>query len=180
MTSLLTPQKLKLLKRMAFQAYQAPGCVAEVGVYRGGSAKVIAAEIPSSPFYLFDTFTGLPAPGPHDGPVLRAGRFAATVDEVHRTLRGSPNRSIFYQQGVFPESAAGLEALRFCFVHVDVDLFRSVSDCCVWFAPRMTQGGIMVFDDYGCKLTPGCPLAVDAYFGDRAQATPEGPAVVHF
>ncbi len=181
LTSLLTPQKLTHLRDSAVEASRAEGAVAEVGVYKGGSARLIARTLPSRALYLFDTFEGLPDQfREEDQHYHKPGQFAASLPEVAMTLAGHEPAELHYQVGIFPDSAAGLEHLRFCFVHVDVDLFRSVSDCCVWFTPRMSRGGIIVFDDYSAHTTPGCPLAVDAYFGTRVEVHPSGPAVVRF
>ena len=43
-----------------------PGDMAEVGVYRGGSAKVIAEFKGGKHLHLCDTFEGNPEPGKHD------------------------------------------------------------------------------------------------------------------
>jgi hypothetical protein len=180
-TSLLTPAKLRDLSRLAAESSRATGVAAEVGVYRGGSAKVIAKALPSRALYLFDTYRGLPEPGPEDGDCLRAGQFAASLDEVQKELCHIHDQLLHFEVGLFPESAYGLEHIRFCFVHVDVDLFKAVHDCCAWFAPRMVSKGIMVFDDYSSWTTPGCPKAVDAFFKKgRIEVLPSGPAVVRF
>ena len=38
-------------------------------------------------------------------------------------LKGYPN--VHFYKGLFPESAKGLEDKKFCFVHIDVDLYES-------------------------------------------------------
>src|SRR5208337_33722 len=42
------------------------GCMAEVGVYQGGTARLIREADTSRPLHLFDTFAGLPDPGATD------------------------------------------------------------------------------------------------------------------
>jgi predicted O-methyltransferase YrrM len=181
MTSLLTPKKLASLKKLVVQALvQASGPAAEVGVYRGGSARAILQAMDEHrSLYLFDTFAGLPKPGAEDGGFHREGQFAAQLMDVMEYL--DPwSAQLHFIVGLFPGTASVLDYLHFSFVHVDVDLYQSVLDCCKWFAPRMSTGGIMVFDDYSAWTTPGCPKAVDEYFGKRVEVTPSGPAVVRF
>lgn len=184
MKTLLTPAKLRNLKREAERAAQAQGHAAEVGVYRGGSARVIAQALPDRPLHLFDTFQGLPEPDRDlDGPFHHAGQFAASVPEVACTLAGMEPVEVHYHVGLFPHSTVGLDHLRFCFVHVDVDLYAPVMDCCGWFHTRMNPGGIIIFDDYSAHTTPGCPKAVDAFYGTLGQmveVAESGPAIVRY
>ena len=153
MTSLLTAVKLDNLRKLTAQALsQSSGSMAEVGVYRGGSARAMLEVMEKlrgfRTMYLFDTFSGLPEPGPRDAPGKgHAGQFAAGLDEVMTALERWEER-VRYHVGMFPESASALvEHTFFSIVHVDVDLEESVGACCGWFAPRMMRGGIMVFDD---------------------------------
>jgi predicted O-methyltransferase YrrM len=178
-TSLLTAAKINVLDELARSVSHLGGAAAEVGVYKGGSAVVIARALPGRRLYLFDTFEGLPEPGPEDG-MLRQGHFAGSVEDVTRTLSDHVSGTFSLVLGVFPHSAKGLEAERFAFVHVDVDLAESHRAACEWFAPRMVPGGLILFDDYGCPFTPGAKPAVDAFFGDRVTDTGLRQGVVRF
>lgn len=177
MTSLLTPMKLDNLRKLTAQALgQCSGSMAEVGVYRGGSARamleVMEKQRAHRGMYLFDTFSGLPEPGPRDAPGKgHAGQFSAGLDEVMAALEHWEHR-IRYHVGTFPESAATLERTFFSIVHVDVDLEESVRACCEWFAPRMCKGGIIIFDDYASPVWQGVKPVVDEHFGDRVEQLP--------
>jgi len=68
----LLPSRLKRFPRkLAFKLLWLSlfnGDIAEVGVYQGGSAKLICeARNENKVLYLFDTFEGLPTPGKFDG-----------------------------------------------------------------------------------------------------------------
>jgi hypothetical protein len=54
-----------------------------------------------------------------------------------------------YHSGLIPNTFAGLEDSAISFVHVDVDIYQAVMDCCRFAFPRLVIGGIIVFDDYG-------------------------------
>ena len=58
--------------------------------------------------------------------------------------------------------------------HVDVDIYRSVWDCCEFIYPRLQVGGAMVFDDYGFPTCPGARKAVDEFFRNK----PETPIIL--
>lgn len=186
MTSLLSAVKLNNLRQLTAEALRlSSGSMAEVGVYRGGSAQAMLEVMEKlhahRGIYLFDTFSGLPAPGPLDAPGRsRAGQWAASLGEVMAALEPWEER-VRYHVGMFPESAGGLglERTFFSIVHVDVDLEESVRACCKWFGPRMCRGGIMVFDDYASPDWRGVKPAVDDHFGDRVQCLPPSPAVEH-
>ena len=76
---------------------------------------------------------------------------------------------MFFYQGTFPKTAGPIENLTFCFVHIDVDIYKSVMDCCTFFYPRMEKCGIMIFDDYGFLSCPGAKMAVDEFFYDKPE-----------
>ena len=63
---------------------------------------------------------------------------------------------------------------RVAFAHVDVDVYQSVWDCCEFIYPRLTTGGVMVFDDYGFPTCPGARKAVDEFFANK----PETPIIL--
>ena len=143
------------------------GDVAEVGSYRGGSAKMIAGLAAQSGrrVHVFDTFTGMPATDP-ERDTYREGAFSNTsFEEVRDYLRPCDNVQIY--PGLFPDTADPVRNSVFSLVHIDVDIYRSVLDCCRFFFPRMSIGGVMVFDDYGYIKCPGAKMAVEEFCGTR-------------
>lgn len=145
------------------------GQIAEIGVYRGGTARLLARTVEGMgrTVHLFDTFAGMPETDPVRD-LHRAGDFAETsLDEVRAFLAGSPN--VRFHPGFFPQTAGPVRDERFSFVHVDVDIYQSVRDCCEFFYPRLLPGGVMIFDDYGFLSCPGAKLAVDEFFADKPE-----------
>lgn len=172
--SLITPSRLENLALAVLRTKHVPGVMAELGVYRGGSAKVIAAMAPNKMLHLFDTFTGLPSTEyPHFNPTdvdLNRGRFACSREEAEATLADSKHAM---HEGLFPESACDLRDLRFSFVHVDCDLFDSTRAAIDWFWPRMEPEGIMFFDDYGCEFTGVTEAVREAFTMDEIEEQTE-------
>lgn len=146
------------------------GDVAEVGVHKGRSAKVMAltSEKFNKNVYLFDTFTGMPEVEPEKDNFYRKGAFSDTsVAEVQEFLSDCKNVTIY--PGFFPDTATPITEKKFSFVHVDVDIYRSVLDCCKFFYPRMISKGMMVFDDPGFADCSGAKIAVDEFFADKEE-----------
>lgn len=180
--TLLSDDRLGLLYQFVLQARAIQGDVAEVGVYKGGTAFLIAAALGTTvkPLHLFDTFCGLPETDPATD-LHRQGDFADTcLDAVHRLLEPFPDCRLY--PGLFPDSVpTGWEEKRFAFVHIDVDIYQSALDCCSFFFPRLTPGGIMLFDDFGFISCPGIRRAVNEYFAfdpGRIIYLPTGQAMV--
>ncbi|MGH9471120.1 MAG: TylF/MycF/NovP-related O-methyltransferase [Terriglobales bacterium] len=164
--TLMDRQRCYLLYCSALQSQAVPGATAEVGVYRGGTAFLLARARPGTPMYLFDTFAGMPRVRP-DLDLHRSGDFADTSLDAARRFVAS--ETAVFRPGVFPSSAAGLEGERFSLVHVDCDIYDSVRACCEWFYPRLAPGGLLVFDDYGWPSCPGVRTAVDEFFATRPE-----------
>lgn len=154
-----------------FQAVKATrdinGDIAEVGVYQGGSAKLICeARNKNKIFYLFDTFEGLPTPGEFDGS-LKNGEYSASLKFAQDCLKSHKN--IYFCQGIFPENANSIENKNFSFVHLDVDLYKSTLDALEFFYPRVNRGGIILSHDYGGggEGETAVKKAFDEFFADR-------------
>lgn len=150
-----------MIYRLAKYAQEAPGSFAEVGVYRGGTARLVARACPAKEIHLFDTFSGIPGTAiesDHHQP----GDFSDTsLESVRDYLSDCSNVRIY--PGVFPDTATPLAKERFSFVFIDTDIYRSVQDCIGFFVPRLVSGGIMLFDDYGMRECPGVKKAIDEF-----------------
>lgn len=158
-----------MLYQYAKHAASLPGDVAEVGVYKGGTARLLAKVFESTgkTIHLFDTFCGMPASDPGMD-VHKEGEFGdASLESVRSYLSDCSN--VRFYQGLFPDTAGPVQETRFCFAHIDIDICKSAMDCCRFFYPLMEKGGIMVFDDYGIPDCPGIKTAVDEFFSDKPE-----------
>ncbi len=127
------------------------GDLAEVGVYQGGSAKLICEVKKDKELYLFDTFTGLPEVSDVDTHFGEKhwydNEFSNTsVESIKKLLNKYENVNII--KGIFPESGQEIIDKKFCFVHLDVDLYKSTLESLRFFFPKMIQGGIILIHDY--------------------------------
>jgi len=144
------------------------GDVAELGVYSGATAKLIAQTAPGKTVHLFDTWEGLVAPERHlDGVTHYQGEFSAPLEQVRAFLSDCPNARFY--KGVFPSTSGPVEHTAFCFVHLDVDLYVGTKAGLEFFYPRMVSGGILISDDYNNVREPGCKRAIDEFFASKPE-----------
>jgi O-methyltransferase len=162
--TLVSEDRLALLYQLSFQARKVRGDLAEIGVYRGGTALLMAESLRGSTrqLHLFDTFCGMPTSDPAID-LHRPGDFADTsVEAVSSLLCDYPNAHL--HPGLFPATLpVNWSNKAFSLVHVDVDIYASALACCEFFYPRLNPGGAMIFDDYGFPSCPGVRQAVDEY-----------------
>lgn len=183
--TLVSPDRCWILYSAASQCLRLDGDLWECGVYKGGTATMLAQMLADAParattrLHLFDTFAGMPETDPqHDW--HRSGDFSDTSLEAVRSRVGH-RELVRYHQGLIPDSFATHADATIAFAHVDVDIHQAVLDCCTFIVPRLVHGGIMVFDDYGFPSCPGARRAVDEYFAAtpfRPLILPTGQAVV--
>lgn len=141
------------------------GDFAELGVYKGDSAWLIHQLAPARVLHLFDTFSGF-RPSDLSGETGDAAAyswsdFADTDLETVKARLGNVTE-IQYHEGWFPDSSAGLEDIRYAFVHIDADLYQPVSAGLSYFYPRLSPGGVILIHDYTHKWE-GLMRAVDEF-----------------
>lgn len=149
------------------------GDFAEVGVYKGSTAKLFHHYAPEKVLHLFDTFEGFTAKGAqaelHEtGLSVAHSTFSDTsLDEVR--LRIAPcNENVRFYKGLFPQSIPeGFGAQRFAFVHLDADLYEPIIKGLEFFYPLMEKNGMIVVHDY--NAWPGARRAVDEFFRDKPE-----------
>jgi O-methyltransferase len=145
---------------------EVPGSFAELGVYKGDTAKLIHLMDNSRKLHLFDTFEGLP-----DRDLkLETGEAATytnnnfkdtTLEKVAGYIEGDPDK-VHFHVGYFPDTALGLENERFAFVSMDADLYNPTLAGLAFFYPRLSPGGALLIHDYNYKWE-GLKKAVDEF-----------------
>jgi len=157
-------QFLQLIKNI-------PGDMAECGVYKGATAWFIGTFIREQGLHknlhLFDSFEGLSKPKNEDGAYWKAGNLATDEATCRKNLAGFD--FVKYYKGWIPQRFSEVEATRFSFVHIDVDLYQPTFDTVSFFYERMNKGGIIICDDYGFTTCPGAKKAVDDFFADKRE-----------
>jgi len=182
------------LLRQFDRTLELDGLVVECGCFRGLSSFLMCSRLrrrdsgfDGRGYQIFDSFQGLSEPQAEDSPAepradapnavdIRAGRFAARLDDVKRALAPFPGIEYFpgWIPGAFPKDGAA--PCRF--VHVDVDLYQPTRDSLEHFWPRLVPGARMICDDYNW---PGGKRAVDEFcraHGIAVELTPTNQAVM--
>lgn len=152
------------------------GNFAELGVYKGESARVLHHMDPLRKIHLFDTFEGFPEQDlvGEEGVAATYTKenFADTgIEKVARFLDAG-DRVVFHK-GHFPETASALSDEKFAMVNIDADLYLPTLSALEFFYPRMSPGGVMLIHDYNTKWM-GVIRAVDEF----RRSIPEEPALL--
>ena len=150
------------------------GSLAELGVYKGTTAKLLHELMPQRTLWLFDTFEGFDARdlAHEEGAAAKPGGFRFDDTSLEAVLRhvGGGER-VRACKGRFPETAAAVPRdERFALVHLDADLYKPTADALAFFYPRMSPGGFIVLHDYGSGAWPGVAQAADAFFADKPES----------
>ena len=147
-----------------------PGDLLEVGVWRGGSGALIAKRAQISNIdgriFLCDTFTGVVKASKNDN-AYTGGEHADTSEEaVVELLAAMDLNNTLILRGVFPDDTASeISSQNFRFVHIDVDVYQSAKEITDWAWPRLSTGGVIIYDDYGTESTIGVTRLVDEQQG---------------
>lgn len=183
--TLVSEDRCYIVYKFGLHCKNVEGDFAECGVYKGGTAFLIAKLLgignkPEKTLHLFDTFTGLGETA-NDSSNHKVGDFGdASLGSVAAYL--ADFRSVVINPGLIPESFSPLRDSAFAFVHIDPALGQTVKDCCQFFYQRVTKGGVMLFDDYGFpRYKQSVKKAVDEFFAGKPEKPiilPTGQAVV--
>ncbi|MGD9646038.1 MAG: TylF/MycF/NovP-related O-methyltransferase [Pirellulales bacterium] len=163
------PERLYTLFTLARQCLNLTGDFLEAGVWKGGTAAMLARLIgeqskSARELHLFDTFAGMP-PTHEADTYYKGGEFADTSLE---SVRAQVNADfVRFHPGRIPETFADCGQLSLAFAHIDLDVYESIRDATAFVYPRLAVGGVMVFDDYAWSTCPGARRAVDEFFGAR-------------
>jgi O-methyltransferase len=149
-----------------------PGDFVECGVYAGSSCAIMARAILDHNFevqsreqrgksnakvHLFDSFAGIPAPGPHDDPSqVREGEAKCSIVQVQANMQrwGIPREMLVYHEGDFRHTVPVVRVLPIAFLRLDGDLYESTKVCMEHLYPLVSKGGYVICDDYdlhGCR-----------------------------
>lgn len=156
---------IRKLMRIVQELKDVPGEIIELGTYKGGTAiaMAVAAKVcsPEKTVYTFDTFSGMPDVESIDK--HKKGEFPVTLQEVIENTKGLDNLilvkgDICEQVPRFPEHPVSL-------MFMDCDLYRPHLVGLKHFLPLMSEGGMIILEDYFTKDCPGVSLAVAQVLG---------------
>jgi len=161
-------------------AYRVPGSFVELGCNAGLTSvmlqRLIGADDPSRELHVYDSFAGLPEPGPLDR-YLSRGDCASTRAELEANFRRWEQPCPVVHPGWLEQTLPECLPPSIAFAYIDVD-FHDATQCALDHVyPRMSEGGIICVDDY-CdharneRAWPGLPgvrIAVDEFFNGKPE-----------
>src|SRR5262249_32068585 len=136
---------------------QIPGDVIECGVYKGGTAALLArtathSRLPRT-LWLFDVFRGMPPAAPIDGPEAPSwvGNLVSSPQRVERLLRrtGANLSRVRIVPGMFQDTFSTVHIPQIALLNIDADWYESVKLCLDTFYDAVVPRGFISLDDYG-------------------------------
>jgi hypothetical protein len=151
-----------------------PGDFIEAGVWRGGAGIFLKALLElhqedRRAVWLADSFAGAPRPNRADYPsdaqaVYHAIPFLCVSEqEVLANFQryGLYDERVRLVKGYFKDTLPRLSDQTWAIVRLDGNLYESTMDGLVHLYPRLSRGGYLIIDDFGC--CPSCRQAVEDY-----------------
>jgi O-methyltransferase len=192
--TMTTPERVAALRDAVRYVVSAgiPGAMVECGVWRGGSMMAVAHTlramgIEDRDLYLYDTFAGMPSPEERD--VDRYGVSAADrqasykdklgtdsiptvlqllpLEDVRRLMldTGYPAERLHFVVGLVEETIPGEAPEAIAILRLDTDYYSSTRHEFEHLYPRISDGGIVIIDDYG--RWKGSRDATDEYLAEH-------------
>lgn len=144
------------------------GDVAELGVYKGTFSRLINAKFPNKKLYLFDTFQSFDQKE-YKAELEQERCESGFIDVFKDTSLEKVIGDMPYPEqcvpkvGIFPDTAVGLDGIRYAFVSIDVDFEKSIYEGLKYFYPRLNKGGAIFVHDYNNCFLHGVKKAVEKY-----------------
>ncbi len=173
---------INIIKKLFEKTIKLEGDIAECGVFRGNSIVPMGLYVKemnlTKKVYGFDSFEGFDDSitidlelGGQDNAQKEIGGFNATSlgGVVHKIKLFSLESHIKLIPGYFQNTLSHLNENTFSFVHLDCDIYTSYKVCLEFFYPRLTRGGIILFDEYNDPPWPGYNKAIDEFFLNKEE-----------
>jgi len=160
------------------------GSIVECGVAGGGMMMLIAYTLLSNnskerDLYLYDTFNGMPEPSERDV-YIKNKRSAhsiwesaqefdhnrwcyASYEDVKNRMESTnyPKEKIILVKGLVEETIPKFSPKSIAVLRLDTDFYESTKHELNHLFPRLSDGGVLIIDDYG--VFQGARDAVDEY-----------------
>lgn len=149
------------LYSLALRNASVPGDVVEVGVWRGGTAALLACAAPEKTAHLFDTFQGVVKSDARFDTFYQDGEHADTDQETVKALFSSLGINCRIHCGMFPDDTLDGLPEKVSLAHLDVDTYGSVRQSFYAIWPRVQPRGVIIFDDYGQYGCEGATQAIN-------------------
>lgn len=164
------------------------GDFVECGVYKGGSAMLIAHTLQylnqtNKKIYLYDTFEGMSLPTKRD--ISINGKYASEllnrgdkivnqdwcfspIEAVRRNMESTayPKDNLIFVKGKVEDTIPRVVPNKIALLRLDTDWYESTKHELQHLYPILSHNGILIIDDYG--YWHGARGAVDEYFNNNS------------
>lgn len=156
------------------------GDFVETGCWKGHSSYFLSKLISKYndkdiEFHIFDSFEGLSKNTEKDTNLNKLSN--KQINQVRSIFVSDENfvknivlsefSFIKIYKGWIPEKFNLVKNCKFSFVHIDVDLYEPTLMTLEFFYPRLSNGGIIVCDDYNSLEFDGAKKAWDEFFSNK-------------
>jgi len=143
-----------------------PGDFAELGVWRGNTASVLAhyAASTNRKVYLFDTFEGFDTRDLEGIDKDKQMAFTDTSLAMVKEVIGISSDVCKFVKGYFPSTVSKEhKANIYSIVSIDCDLYEPMKAGLEVFYPLMSKGGLFLLHDYSSMFWDGAKKAIDEF-----------------
>src|SRR5262249_16478895 len=148
-----------------------PGDLIETGVWRGGATIFMRAVLKAygmreRKVWVGDSFQGLPRPNAKKYPADKGDthytltHLAVSLEQVKKNFAkyGLLDDQVCFLKGWFKDTLPTAPIGKLAVMRLDGDLYESTMDALTSLYPKLSVGGYVIIDDYGC--IPACRAAV--------------------
>lgn len=147
------------------------GGVAEFGCYIGTTSLFLQRLLQESgsgrQLHVYDSFAGLPAKTAADhspaGEQFKQGELLATKMRLVKEFTSARLPLPVIHKAWFSELTADDIPPAIAFAFLDGDFYQSVKQSLQLVGPRLSQGAVVIVDDYQSEALPGARRAVDEW-----------------
>jgi hypothetical protein len=142
------------------------GDFAELGVWRGNTASVLAyyASQHNRKVYLFDTYKGFDKKDLEGIDANQEVKFHDTSLALVKKVIGYESTCCYFIKGYFPDSLKDKRiASKFAIVSLDCDLYEPMKEGLKYFYPLMDKGALLLLHDYSSMSWDGAKQAIDEF-----------------
>lgn len=142
-----------------------PGDIAEFGCYAGATSAQLLSTKPERHCHFFDTFEGMPKPGPHDTEQYYEGKFNDPKRFDDKVRAVFPEDRYTIHKGLVPDTLP--DKLELCFAYVDMDHYEPTKALLPWLMENVVPGGIILCDDFCPGVGVLCTKAIEEFLAEN-------------
>lgn len=161
--------------KIAEKAKNITGDIVECGVWRGGMIAGIAELLgPTSKYFLYDSYEGLPDAKEIDGALALDWQNNSDGEHYHDNCKAEinfakeamTNTGVEFEliKGWFDSTVPQNKHEKISLLRLDADWYDSTIICLKYLFPKVVSGGIIIIDDY--YVWEGCSKAIHDYLSE--------------